>query len=87
MLVNVQSTKKHLPIAQWRLGLAGLEDVQKAVERALEVAEGGSGGDAFVQYSYSVLSGTTPAALEHKLVSIVHQDFAAHRDLMEVTIR
>lgn len=87
LLSPAASTNPQLVYTLWRLGLAGLEDVQKAVERALEVAEGGSGGDAFVQYSYSVLSGTTPAALEHKLVSVVHQDFAAHRDLMEVTIR
>lgn len=61
--------------------------MQKAVERALEVSEGGCGGDAFIQYSYSVLSAVTPCILEHKLVSVVHEDFLAHRHLMEVTIR
>lgn len=61
--------------------------MQKAIERALEVSEGGCGGDSFTQYSYSVLSAVMPEALEHKLISVVHQDFAAHHDLMEVTIR
>lgn len=74
-------------LSQWRLGLAGLEDVQKAVERALEVSEEGGGGDAFMQHSYSILSGVMPAALEHKLIAVVHQDFTTHPDLMEVTIR
>nr|XP_053633273.1 uncharacterized protein LOC128689160 [Cherax quadricarinatus]XP_053633274.1 uncharacterized protein LOC128689160 [Cherax quadricarinatus] len=71
----------------WRLGLSGLEDVQAAIERAMEVSEGGDGGDSFLQWSYSVLSAVTPSALDMKLVATAHQDFKHHQGLMEVTLR
>ncbi|XP_063873153.1 uncharacterized protein LOC135107351 [Scylla paramamosain] len=87
LLSSAAYSNPQLVYTLWRLGLSGLEDVQKAVERALEVSEGGCGGDAFIQYSYSVLSAVTPCTLEHKLISVVHEDFSSHRDLMEVTIR
>lgn len=87
LLSSAAPSNPQLVYTLWRVGLTGLEDVQKAIERAMEVSEGGCGGDAFIQYSYSVLSAVTPCALEHKLISVVHQDFSGHRDLMEVTIR
>ncbi|KAG7175409.1 hypothetical protein Hamer_G001495, partial [Homarus americanus] len=71
----------------WRLGVSGLEDVQAAVERAMEVSEAGDGGDAFLQWSYSVLSAVTPTALNMDLIAMAHQDFKHHRGLMEVTLR
>lgn len=72
---------------QWRLGLTGLEDIQAAVERALELSEAGDGGDAFVQWSYNVISAVTPSGLDNQLLSLAHHDFRHHRGLMEVTLR
>lgn len=57
------------------------------VERAFEVSEAGEGGDAFLQWSYSVLSAVTPSALDHRLVQMAHQDFKQNQGLMEVTLR
>ncbi|XP_063588276.1 uncharacterized protein LOC134765530 isoform X1 [Penaeus indicus] len=71
----------------WRLGLTGLEDIQAAVERALELSEAGDGGDAFVQWSYNVISSVTPSGLDNQLLSLAHHDFRHHRGLMEVTLR
>ncbi|KAK7080411.1 hypothetical protein SK128_023687 [Halocaridina rubra] len=71
----------------WRVGLSGLQDVQAAVERAMEVSEVGDCGDAFLQWSYRVLSAVTPSALDRELITEAHQDFTSHKDLMEVTLR
>ncbi|XP_071541375.1 uncharacterized protein HPS4 [Panulirus ornatus] len=81
------STKPQLIYTLWRLGLSGLEDVQAAVERALEISEGGDGGDAFLQWSYSVLSAVTPQALDMELIAMAHEDFKHQHGLMEVTLR
>lgn len=67
--------------------MSGLEDVQAAVERAMEISEGGDGGDAFLQWSYNVLSAVTPQALDMELIAMAHEDFKHQRGLMEVTLR
>ncbi|XP_045624835.2 uncharacterized protein HPS4 isoform X1 [Procambarus clarkii] len=87
LLSSAAPANPQLIYSLWRLGLSGLEDVQAAVERAIEVSEGGDGGDAFLQWSYSVLSAVTPAALDMALISTAHQDFKHNRELMEVTLR
>ncbi|XP_064119769.1 uncharacterized protein LOC135224573 isoform X2 [Macrobrachium nipponense] len=73
--------------ALWRVGLSGLQDVQTAVERAMEVSEVGDNGDAFLQWSYNILSAVMPSSVDRALVSMAHQDFKLHQSLMEVTLR
>ncbi|XP_068242139.1 uncharacterized protein HPS4 isoform X3 [Palaemon carinicauda] len=73
--------------ALWRVGLSGLQDVQAAVERAMEVSEVGDSGDAFLQWSYNILSAVMPSSVDRDLVSAAHQDFKMHPGLMEVTLR
>ncbi|KAK4315194.1 hypothetical protein Pmani_013576 [Petrolisthes manimaculis] len=87
LLAPAAAASPQLVYTLWRLGISGLTDVQQAVERALEVAESGEGGDSFLQWSPTALMASSPAALNTHLIDTAHQDFRKHRGLMEVTLR